>query len=232
MTEWPPRPPGEVLDPGGAVVAALGHDVSGAELAGQLLPRLVAAHGDDLLGAQPPGREDAEHPDGTVADDGDRLAWPCFGGNGTEPAGAQDVCYPRDGQRIGPAARSLSGYPWPNPPAAFTAGPGVAGATQTRGGPDAWPRGLGKSRMNAAGRWPVASGDEDLREFLPGASPAAAWMFWRFIGLAPDCGAVTFELQRSRVVLRGIKRSLPRSGSACAVWPGTSTCPGRSRPAA
>ena len=31
-------------------------------------------------------------------------------------------------------------------------------------------------------------------------------MFWRFIGLARECGAVTFELQRSRVVLRGSKR--------------------------
>jgi hypothetical protein len=31
-------------------------------------------------------------------------------------------------------------------------------------------------------------------------------MFWRFIGLARDCGAVTFELQRSWVVLRGSKR--------------------------
>ena len=60
--------------------------------------------------------------------------------------------------------------------------------------------------MSVAGRWPVASGDEDFEEFLSGASPAAARMFWRFIGLARDCGAVTFELQRSRVVLRGSKR--------------------------
>jgi hypothetical protein len=60
--------------------------------------------------------------------------------------------------------------------------------------------------MNGAGRWPVASSDEDFAEFLSGAPPAAALMFWRFIGLARDCGAVTFELQRSRVVLRGSKR--------------------------
>ena len=60
--------------------------------------------------------------------------------------------------------------------------------------------------MNGAGRWPVASGDEDFTEFLSGAPPAAARMFWRFIGLARECGAVTFELQRSRVVLRGSKR--------------------------
>jgi hypothetical protein len=86
--------------------------------------------------------------------------------------------------------------------------------------------------MNVAGRWPVASSDEDFNEFLSGAPPAAVRMFWRFIGLARDCGAVTFELQRSRVVLRGSKRILPRSGSARAVWPGTSTWPGGSRPAA
>ena len=60
--------------------------------------------------------------------------------------------------------------------------------------------------MNGAGRWPVASSDEDFTEFLSGAPPAAARMFWRFIGLARECGAVTFELQRSRVVLRGSKR--------------------------
>ena len=60
--------------------------------------------------------------------------------------------------------------------------------------------------MSGAGRWPVASSDEDFTEFLSGAPPAAARMFWRFIGLARDCGAVTFELQRSRVVLRGSKR--------------------------
>ena len=60
--------------------------------------------------------------------------------------------------------------------------------------------------MNGAGRWPVASSDEDFAEFLSGAPPAAALMFWRFIGLARDCVAVMFELQRSRVVLRGSKR--------------------------
>lgn len=60
--------------------------------------------------------------------------------------------------------------------------------------------------MNGACRWPVASSDEDFTEFLSGAPPAAARMFWRFIGLARECGAVTFELQRSRVVLRGSKR--------------------------
>ena len=68
--------------------------------------------------------------------------------------------------------------------------------------------------MNGAGRWPVASSDEDFTEFLSGAPPVAARMFWRFIGLARECGAVTFELQRSRVVLRGSKRIFPRSGSA------------------
>jgi hypothetical protein len=60
--------------------------------------------------------------------------------------------------------------------------------------------------MNGVSRWPVASSNEDFTDFLSGVSPAAARMFWRFIALARDCGAVTFELQRSRVVLRGSKR--------------------------
>jgi hypothetical protein len=39
-------------------------------------------------------------------------------------------------------------------------------------------------------------------------------MFWRFIGLARECGAVTFELQRSRWCYGAASGSLPRSGSA------------------
>jgi len=50
----------ELLDRGHAGVAALGHDVGGAELTRQPLAGLVAAHGDDPLGAELLGRQDRE----------------------------------------------------------------------------------------------------------------------------------------------------------------------------
>jgi hypothetical protein len=46
-----PEPAGEFPDRGDAVVAALGHDVGGPELQGQILARLVPAHRDDPLRA-------------------------------------------------------------------------------------------------------------------------------------------------------------------------------------
>ena len=91
MTEWHAEPVGEVLDAGDAVVAALFDDVGGAELAGQLLAGLVAAHDDDPLGAELAGGEHAEEADGAVTDDGDGLARADLGGDGTEPAGAEHV---------------------------------------------------------------------------------------------------------------------------------------------
>jgi len=36
------KPAGQILDPGDSVLAALGHDIRGAEPAGQLLPRRQA----------------------------------------------------------------------------------------------------------------------------------------------------------------------------------------------
>ena len=60
-----PEAVGEVLDPGDAVVAAFRDDVRCAELTGELLAWLVAAHGDDPLGAELAGGEHAEQPDGT-----------------------------------------------------------------------------------------------------------------------------------------------------------------------
>ena len=67
---------GELLDRGNALVAARFDDVGGAELAGQALPALVAAHGDDPLGPEPLGGEHGAQPDRAVADHGDRLARP------------------------------------------------------------------------------------------------------------------------------------------------------------
>lgn len=51
---------GQIHDAGHALVTALGHDVGRAELARELLPRLVAAHRDDPLGTHLLGGEHAE----------------------------------------------------------------------------------------------------------------------------------------------------------------------------
>jgi hypothetical protein len=60
--------------------------------------------------------------------------------------------------------------------------------------------------MSASGRWPVLQRDEEFADYLREAAPTPAKMFWRFITMARSCGAVTFELQRSLVVLCGSKR--------------------------
>ena len=91
MTECAPSPSVSSLILRDALVAALDDDVGGAELAGELLARLVAAHRDDPLGAELPGGEDGEQADGAVADDRDGLARSGLGGHGGEPAGAQHV---------------------------------------------------------------------------------------------------------------------------------------------
>ena len=44
----------QLLDARNTLVAALGHDVGRAELAGELLPRFVTAHRDDAPGAHLP----------------------------------------------------------------------------------------------------------------------------------------------------------------------------------
>src|SRR3954470_13249734 len=64
----------QLLDPLDPVVAAFGDDVSGAELACELLARLVAAHRDDAFGTHLPGREHAEESDRAVTHDDDRRA--------------------------------------------------------------------------------------------------------------------------------------------------------------
>jgi hypothetical protein len=61
-----PEPAGELLDPGHAFVAALGDEGGGAELDRELLAGLVAAHGDDALRAEPPGRQHGQQPDRAV----------------------------------------------------------------------------------------------------------------------------------------------------------------------
>jgi hypothetical protein len=60
--------------------------------------------------------------------------------------------------------------------------------------------------MSASGRWPVVQSDEEFADHVHEAAPTPAKMFWRFIAMARSCGPITFELQRSLVVLRGTKR--------------------------
>jgi len=79
------------------VVAALGDDVGGPELEGQLLPGLVATHRDDPLGPLFAGGEHRAQPDRAVTDDGDGHARNDVGGLGREPAGAHHV---REGKQV------------------------------------------------------------------------------------------------------------------------------------
>src|SRR5436190_7158561 len=81
----------QLLDARRALVATLGDDVGCAVLAREPLPRLVAAHRDDPLGAHALRREHGEQADRAVADDDDRCASLHVRGVGREPAGAEDV---------------------------------------------------------------------------------------------------------------------------------------------
>ena len=65
---------GELADRVDALVAALGDDVGGAELAAEVGAVRVAAHQDDPLGAEPLGGQHGAQADGAVADHGDRGA--------------------------------------------------------------------------------------------------------------------------------------------------------------
>ncbi len=62
--------PGQLAHPLDRLSAALGDDVGGAELAGQVGALLVAAEDDDALGAEAPGGDHAADADGAVADHG------------------------------------------------------------------------------------------------------------------------------------------------------------------
>src|SRR5215218_11121973 len=74
------EPSRQVLDPRHALVAALGDEVRGPVLKGELLAGLVPAHRDDAFGAELLGRQYTEQPDGAVADHGDGLAGARLGG--------------------------------------------------------------------------------------------------------------------------------------------------------
>ena len=68
------RAAGELHDALHGLLAALGDDVGGAQLARERRAVLVAAHDDDLLGAEALGGDHAAEPDGAVADDGHGVA--------------------------------------------------------------------------------------------------------------------------------------------------------------
>jgi hypothetical protein len=55
-------------------LAALRHDVGRAELAGELLPRIVATHGDDPLGSHLLRGHDREQADRAIPNDCKRLS--------------------------------------------------------------------------------------------------------------------------------------------------------------
>ena len=73
---------GEVAHPLNGRVAALAHDIGGAERAPERDARGVTAQEDDLLGAQAPGGNHAAQADGAVAHDGGGLARTYLGGAG------------------------------------------------------------------------------------------------------------------------------------------------------
>lgn len=63
-----PDAPGHLPDAGHAIGAAFRHDVGGAVVQRQVLPRLVAAHGDDASGVHLLRGQHAHQPDRAVAD--------------------------------------------------------------------------------------------------------------------------------------------------------------------
>jgi hypothetical protein len=82
---------GEFVDALDRVLAALGDDVGGAVLAGERDAVGVAAHDDDLLGAEALGGDHRARADGAVADDRGALARRDLGDDRGVMPGAQDV---------------------------------------------------------------------------------------------------------------------------------------------
>jgi hypothetical protein len=55
-------------------------------------------------------------------------------------------------------------------------------------------------------RWRSATRDADFAPYLAGMPDPSVDLFWRFVAMARSCGPVTFELQRTSVVLCGTRR--------------------------
>src|SRR5207247_6073855 len=81
---------GQLIDAGPSFVTALGDDVGRAELAGEFLPRLVTAHGDDPLSTHLLRGKHTKEPDRAVTYDRDCHARLYVGCGGGKPAGAHD----------------------------------------------------------------------------------------------------------------------------------------------
>src|SRR5919106_6753877 len=82
---------GQLLEALDGLVAAFADDVGSTEFARERGPVGVAAHDDDLLGAEPLGGDDAAESDSAVADDSDAVAGPDLGDDGGVVAGAHHV---------------------------------------------------------------------------------------------------------------------------------------------
>src|SRR5882724_7101953 len=82
---------GQILDAGYPLVAALGHNVGRAKLAGDFLPRCVTAHDNDSLRAHLLRGEHSQEADCAITDDGDCLTRFDIGGDGSKPASAENI---------------------------------------------------------------------------------------------------------------------------------------------
>jgi hypothetical protein len=81
----------EFLDPGNALLAALGDDVGGTEFAAEFGAGHVPAHEDDARGAHQLGGKNGGEADGAVTDHGDGLAGLDAGLLGGVVAGRHDI---------------------------------------------------------------------------------------------------------------------------------------------
>src|SRR5271166_4861398 len=83
--------PGELLDPGHTLIATLGDNVGRAELEGEVLPCLMAAHRDDPPGAHLLCRENTHQSDGAITHDRNCRAGLHTPGIRRVPAGSEHV---------------------------------------------------------------------------------------------------------------------------------------------
>ena len=108
-----------------ALLAALGDDVGGAELAAEVGAGLVPAHQDDLLGAEPLGRQHRAQPDRAVTDHRHRRPRVDAGRDRAVVAGREHV---------GQASAATAAAPSPRRPAASPACPAPAAPAPPRPG--------------------------------------------------------------------------------------------------
>lgn len=86
-----PGTPGQLVDALDRLAAALGDDIGGAEVLGDVGPGTMAAEDDDLLGPEPVGGEHSTQADSSVADDRDSGPLPHARALRGVMAGGEDV---------------------------------------------------------------------------------------------------------------------------------------------